>query len=96
MEILAAAALREGVENEDLLRILDAPTTDAAFAILTEKGKADAVAKRLLEQIIMHLQKRTEGQLRIECVIYTSEQGFLAATDGAGDMIRILREEQEK
>lgn len=94
MEIIAAAAAREGADNELLVSILDSLTTDEAFELLAERSLLSRVSARLMDGIVFHLRKRAGiargaegGELRIECIMYTKEHGLLASTPGAAEMI---------
>jgi cobalt-precorrin-5B (C1)-methyltransferase len=95
MEIIAAAAAKEGAGTELILGILDCLTTEEAFAKLREadSAMAERTAVRLMEGILASLNKRAGGGLRIECIMYTKENGLIAASDGAEAMIRDNREQ---
>ncbi len=90
MEILAAAALQEGVPTETVLAILDCVVTDEAVRLLEESGKRDAVMGRLLEKILFYLRKRAAGRLDIECILYSSQFGELAKSEGAEKWLTLL------
>lgn len=95
MEIIAAAAAKEGADTELILEILDCLTTEEAFARLSEADSAmvERTAARLMEDILTSLNKRAGGGLHIECIMYTKENGLIAASDGAEEMIRENREQ---
>ncbi len=95
MEIISAAAAKEGADTELILGILDCLTTEEAFAKLREadSAMAERTAVRLMEGILASLNKRAGGGLRIECIMYTKENGLIAASDGAEAMIRDNREQ---
>ena len=93
MEIIAAAALRAGADREILRQILDSLTTDEAFDVLKAAGFLEPVSAELMEKIMFYLSKRSQGELQIECIMYTKEKGQLAATDGAAAMIDAYREQ---
>lgn len=90
MELLAAAALWEEVEPEQVRRILSCVTTEEALRILEDTGKLRAVMKRVKDKIYFYLQKRGAGRLEIECIIFSNEYGELAASEGAGRLLREL------
>lgn len=92
MEIIAAAALREGADTEELNKILDCLTTEEAYAVLFGSGRADRVSNRIMDKILFHLDKRAGGKLQIGCIIYSKEFGQLAASDKAVKMIEDNRE----
>jgi cobalt-precorrin-5B (C1)-methyltransferase len=87
MEIIAAAALREGASREDLLGILDSLTTEEAYAVLYEAGIAEKVSQRIMQGVLRNLERRSGGRLRIGCIIYSKEYGQLAASELAAEMI---------
>ena len=87
MEIISAAAVREGAERDELIRVLDSLTTDEALAVLKQSGRLDAVCARLMDRIIYNLNKRAGGSLRIESIMYSKEEGQLAASGGALSML---------
>lgn len=94
MEIIAAAAARKGADRELILSILDSLTTEEAFAKLrkTDGDLAERTASGLMESIVKNLRCRAGGELHIECIMYTKENGLIAASDGAGEMIEANRE----
>lgn len=92
MEIIAAEALRKGVSRDDIIRILDSLTTDEAFAILDNSGCMKEVASGLVRSILYYLNRRAEGKLDIECIMYTKDLGQLAASEGAVNMIEVNKE----
>jgi cobalt-precorrin-5B (C1)-methyltransferase len=93
MEIIAAAALREGADRDALLGILDSMTTDEDFAVLSSRGLVERVSSRLMDSIAGNLRRRAQDSLEIECIMYTKELGQLAATQGAAGMIELCREQ---
>ena len=94
MEMIASAAAREGAPSELILSILDSLTTEEAFAKLrgSDRELADRTAAELMERIISSLRRRAGGELDIECIMYTKENGLIAASAGAGQMIKTNRE----
>ena len=95
MEIIAAAAAKEGAGTELILGILECLTTEEAFAKLREadNAMAERIATRLMGGILASLNRRSGGGLHIECIMYTKENGLIAASDGAEKMISDNREQ---
>ena len=95
MEIIAAAAAKEGADTGLILGILECLTTEEAFAKLREAASqlAERTAERLMSGILASLRRRSGGGLHIECIMYTKENGLIAASDGAEEMIRNNREQ---
>ena len=87
MEIIAAAAVREGADTEVLGRIFDCLTTEEAYGILYEVGLAEKVSQRIMDRIMYNLDRRAGGRLDIGCIVYSKEYGQLAASDRAAGMI---------
>lgn len=96
MEIMAAAALQEGVSPDVCLKVLDCVMTDEAIRLIDETGKKDAVMKRLMDKIMFFLRKRAGGRLEIECILYSSKYGELAKSEGADKWLTLLVQDQER
>lgn len=88
MEIISASAALEGADTGLLLSILGCLTTEEAFALLDAQGLLGAVSARIMRGILSHLNRRAGGKLHIECVMYNKQNGMLAASEGADEMIR--------
>ena len=90
MELIASAAAREGAPSELIRSILDSLTTEEAFVKLRESDRelADRTSARIMDGIISSLRRRAGGELDIECIMYTKENGLIAASAGAGRMIK--------
>lgn len=93
MELLAAAALLEGVDTETVCQLLSCAVTEEALQILKKTGKQNAVMERIMEKIIFYLNKRAGQNLRIECIMYSSEAGELAASSGAKELLQEIMKE---
>ena len=94
-QVIAAAAAKEGADTGLILGILECLTTEEAFAKLREADSqlAERTAERLMSGILASLRRRSGGGLHIECIMYTKENGLIAASDGAEEMIRNNREQ---
>jgi cobalt-precorrin-5B (C1)-methyltransferase len=98
MEIISAAAAREGADTKTILEILDSLTTEEAFKRLksssekSDPGLMARTSKRLMDSIMANLNRRAGGSLKIECIMYTKENGLIAASAGAREMIEQNRE----
>lgn len=96
MELLAAFAIREGVESETVRDILAAVTTEEAVQILKKSGKLDKVMSYAMERICFYLNKRAKGKLKIDCIMYANEFGELARSEEAKKWFTLLEREQEQ
>lgn len=94
MEIISAAAAKEGAGTELILDVFGCLTTEEAFAKLREADAdmAERIASRLMDGILAALRRRAGGELHVECIMYTKENGLIAASDGAAAMIEANRE----
>ena len=92
MEIIAAAAAREGAGTDIILRILDSLTTEEAYSVLFEAGLAERVSSQLMKRILDNLDRRAKGRLDIGCIMYSKDFGQLAASERAAAMIEENRD----
>lgn len=94
MELLAAAAIRQGAGSDLLKQVLSCVVTEEAIRILKEAGLLEAVMEDLMEKILYYLNKRAAGRIHIECVVYSNEFGELARSKGAEAWLTLLAQEQ--
>lgn len=94
MELLAALALKAGVEGEICRRILACVTTDEAVRLLEQSGKLSAVMGDAAERICGYMERRAKGTLLVDCMIYTNETGELARSKGVEEWFTLLEREQ--
>lgn len=90
MEILTAAALREGVGRNAACRILECATTEEALELLDGAGCRSAVMERLMERILYYLGRRAEGKMQMECILFANACGLLAESSHARELLRTL------
>lgn len=94
MELMAAAALQEGVSADTCRSILDCVMTDEAIRLIDEEGKKDAVMTRLMDKIMFYLKKRAGENIEIECVMYSGKYGELARSKEADKWLTLLAQDQ--
>ena len=94
-EILAAAALRAGLDRAGVLKILDTLTTDEALDILEEEGCMEETMKIICEKIGFYLNHRSYGRLKTEAMIFSNSRGYLGETAGFRDAVERIRKENE-
>lgn len=94
MELLAAFAIKSGVEVNRVCEILDAVTTEEAVRILGESGKRQEVMDYTMERICYYLNKRAKGKVQIHCIMYANEFGELAKSKEAAEWFTLLAQEQ--
>lgn len=96
MELLAALALKKGVEAETCRRILTCTTTEEAVQILDGSGKTTLVMEEAAARICGYMEKRAKGNLAVDCILFTNEMGELARSKGAEEWFILLEREQER
>jgi cobalt-precorrin-5B (C1)-methyltransferase len=96
MELLAAFAIKNGVEADPACKILECNTTEEAMLTLRESGKQKQVMNYAMERICYYLNRRSKGKMHIDCIIYSNEFGELAKSEGAAEWFTLLEREQEQ
>lgn len=91
MEIIAAHSILKGLPLEDAKRILRSNTTDEAFSLLEEKGIMREVGDSMVERIMYYLDKRAQGEIQMECVMFSKELGLLGKSKGAEEYIEEIK-----
>lgn len=97
-ELLAAQALRamekcEAPPQKRLelaSRLLASNTTEEAVELLKEEDLLENVMEETLARIQRHLQKRCQGLLETEVVLFSNRHGYLGETAGAERMMEKL------
>ncbi|MBQ8190109.1 MAG: cobalamin biosynthesis protein CbiD [Lachnospiraceae bacterium] len=96
MELIAASAVKCGVEVKYLNQILECVTTEEAVRILAECGKRREVMDHAMERICYYLNKRARGKMQIDCIMYANEFGELGRSKEAAEWFSLLEQEQEQ
>ena len=96
MELLTAFAVKCGVASEDAAKILSCVTTEEAVRILDECGRRQEVMDYAMERILFYLEKRAQGKLAIECIMYANDFGALAKSKEAETWFTLLAQEAER
>lgn len=94
MELLAAFAVWHGVKTEQICNLLECVTTEEAVRILVESGKNQEIMNHIAERICYYLDKRANGKMQIDCMIYANEFGELARSKEAEKWFILLEQEQ--
>ncbi|EUB17273.1 putative cobalamin biosynthesis protein CbiD [Shuttleworthella sp. MSX8B] len=88
LELMAAAGIRQGLEEKLLRELLNCVTTEAACELLQQEGKLSAVMNDLMERISYHLNRRADGKIQIEVMTYADAYGCLARTKGVDALLK--------
>ena len=93
MELLTAFAVKCGVAAVDAEKLLSCVTTEEAVRILDECGRRQEVMDYAMERILFYLEKRAQGKLAIECIMYANDFGALAKSKEAEEWFTLLAQE---
>ena len=93
MELLTAFAVKCGVAAEDAEKLLSCVTTEEAVRILDECGRRQEVMDHAMERILFYLEKRAQGKLAIECIMYANDFGALAKSKEAEEWFTLLAQD---
>jgi cobalt-precorrin-5B (C1)-methyltransferase len=94
-EVLCTHAALCGAPVAALRGVMDAVSVDAAIPILREAGVADAAFRSIAAEMGANLRRRAGKFLRAEFVLFSSEYGELGRSDGAGELIELMKEAGE-
>ena len=83
MELMAAAAIKAGADARLCRQILECVTTEDAIARFDNKELLKQTMRKIMEQIMLYLNKRAGDRLQVECIMYSNEYGELAKSEGA-------------
>ncbi len=87
MELIAEASGECGVEKEIIDKIMECVATEEAIRILDRFGCREEVMAVIMDKAMFYLRQRA-GHMKIECLMYSNEQGFLGASEGAVSWLR--------
>ena len=93
-EVLAANAMRAGISAETALDILNTVTTDEALVLIQREGKLKETMKEVTDRISYYLHHRAYDRMKMGAVIFSYEFGYLGETEKAGELMRLIKEEQ--
>ena len=92
MELLAAAAILEGVDIDTVTWILDCVVTEEALHYLEETEYFQNVMDHVMDRICYYLEKRAGEKAKIECIMYSKEFGELARSEQAEELLKEIKE----
>ena len=92
-EALAAHAALAGASSRLVARIMEAATTDAMLDLIADEDLLDPVMASLVRKMHEHLGHRAAGRLQVEAIVFSSQRGLLAQTEGAPALLAHHRDE---
>ncbi len=91
MEILSAHAALCGADRETVRRLMDCKTTDEALAWLDHTGLTQDVMASVMQKVGFQLDYRVKGRLRIEVLMFASQDRVVAQTDGVEALAALIQ-----
>ena len=90
-ELMAAFALRAGADLETAKRILETVTTEEALQWMDKAGVTQKAVQLAADKAKYYLQQRCGETIRTEVILFSSAKGFLAQTDGAQELLDLIK-----
>lgn len=91
-EIFAAHGAMAGATREQVMRIMEATTTDEIDCLLEEMKLKDKVWKTVMDKIVENLKYRIGDQCDIEVMTFTNKGRYIYMTEGARGVIKELED----
>lgn len=93
MELMAAAALRAGIEGTKAAALLESVTTDDALGKCTSDERV-LIMNQIMKKVEEYMNYRTEGKLLTGAITFSEVYGILGKTDRADELIDRFRRER--
>lgn len=95
MELLTAAMIRCGGSGDTGRKILSCKVTEEALRMIREESEElfQDTMEEVMSRILYYLRRRAGDKLSVECILYSSEFGLLASSEGAMEMLRRIQEQ---
>jgi cobalt-precorrin-5B (C1)-methyltransferase len=77
MEIIAAHCAMRGLPSEAICAIMNSVTVEAAMSVVRQHGMQQEVWQSIGQKIAFHLNAKTKGNLQVEFIVFTQEDGIL-------------------
>lgn len=90
-ELFAAHAAYAGAEQNTIIQLMNAISTDACIEILDKAGLRKDVLSSLLRNIQFHITERVKGNAEIGAVLFSNVHGFLGQTETVSKLIARLQ-----
>ncbi|MDO4383042.1 MAG: cobalt-precorrin-5B (C(1))-methyltransferase CbiD [Eubacteriales bacterium] len=98
MELLTAAMIRCGGSGDTGRKILSCKVTEEALRIIREESEElfQDTMEEVMSRILYYLRRRAGDKLSVECILYSSEFGLLASSEGAMEMLWRIQEQAKE
>jgi len=91
MELLAACALRAGIDADHARQILNASTTEDGLRVISETDCREQTLNILMEKIDEHLHRRAQNRMKIGAIVFSNVYGELGRTRAVPELLEALR-----
>ena len=81
MELMAAAAFKSNASRDTISSILDSVSTEEAYGYMVEEQIEKACFEYIMQKISYYLNKRAQGDMDIQCMVYSNKWGLLGKTE---------------
>ena len=92
MELLCAAVIRAGGGAGLGREVLECISTEEALRHIRAAGLMEETMAVVLSRVMQTLTLKAGEGMRMECMIYSNDFGCLAQSDGAGELIKTIKE----
>ena len=92
IELMVNAGLKIGMKLEDLQKMQQCISTDAAYEIVKEKGVEIEFMDVVMGKIQFYLEKRAMKRFDVECIVFSNEFGLMGQTDGAEELLYEIKQ----
>jgi len=91
MEQIASSAMSQGADVDISKRIMECVVTEDAVDVLIEAGLRESTMEELMRRIMHNINKRSQGQIAIECILYSNKHGILACSENAMEYLESVK-----
>ncbi len=91
MEILSSCAIRAGADTNLALNILDCLNTEEALHLIDDAGLLQSTMDIVLERVLFYLNFRAQGDLKLDCILYSNEFGILGISENVKELLTYIK-----
>lgn len=86
LEVITAYAAKHGVAHDDILRLINAKTTDEAINILKNYSYKE-IFNEIAERIALNSFNLIEGKAKVHCILINMEGEIVGISSEAGKFL---------
>ena len=92
MELLTAATLIAGIDADTARQVLSSVTTEDGLKLIKEAGLLEGSMNVVMEKVMDTLNRRADGRMQVECIMYSNDFGCLGMSGGAMELLTALKD----